>query len=76
MRKEIFADTLKRNKKLLLLFLVMTVVNLSVFKLYRITTEPFLYAEAIIFVFCIILFTADFLRSMKRAKVIENVKYL
>lgn len=74
MKKEIFADTLKRNKNLILLFLIMSGVNLSVFLLYRIVIEAFLYAQAIILVFCILLLTVDFLRSLKKAKILETAK--
>lgn len=74
MKKEIFADTLKRNKNLILLFLIMSDVNLSVFLLYRIVIEAFLYAQAIILVFCILLLAVDFLRSLKKAKILETAK--
>ena len=74
MKKEIFVDTLKRNKNLILVFLVMTGVNLSVFLLYRFMTEAFLYADTIILIFCILLLAADFWRSMKKARQLEGLK--
>lgn len=72
MRKRILSDTLKKDKNLFLLFGVMTAVNFSVFLLYRIMTEAFLYAEAVIFVFVILLVLLDYVRNMKKADGLEN----
>ena len=72
MRKRILSDTLKKDKNLFLLFGVMTAVNLSVFLLYRIMTEAFLYAEAVILVFVILLVLLDYVRNMKKADGLEN----
>lgn len=63
---------MKKDKNLFLLFGVMTSVNLSVFLLYRIMTEAFLYAEAVILVFVILLFLLDYVRNMKKAEGLEN----
>lgn len=76
MKKKIFFETLKRNRKLFLFFFVMSAVNLSVFLLYRIMLEAFIYAEVIIFVFCVLAVISDFIKLMKKAKVLENVKHL
>ncbi len=67
MRKYILFDTLKKNKNLLILFAVMSVVNFSVFKLYRIMTEAFLYAEIIISVFMLLLITIDYIKNYKKS---------
>lgn len=72
MRKRILSDTLKKDKNLFLLFGVMTTVNFSVFLLYRIMTEAFLYAEAVILVFALLLVLLDYVRNMKKADGIEN----
>ena len=72
MRKRILSDTLKKDKNLFLLFGVMTAVNFSVFLLYRIMTEAFLYAEAVILVFVILLVLLDYVRNMKKADGLEN----
>ncbi len=72
MKREIFADTLKKDKKLFLMFGVMTSVNLFVFLLYRIMTEAFLYAEAVILVFLVLLVLLDYTRNLKRADDLEN----
>ena len=72
MRKQILSDTLKKDKNLFLLFGVMTAVNFSVFLLYRIMTEAFIYAEAVIFVFVILLVLFDFIRNIKKAEDLEN----
>ncbi len=72
MKKRILSDTLKKDKNLFLLFGVMTAVNLSVFLLYRIMTEAFLYAEAVILVFAMLLVLSDFIRDLKKADALEN----
>ena len=72
MRKRILKDTLKKDKNLFLLFGVMTAVNFSVFLLYRIMTEAFLYAEAVILVFVILLVLSDYIRNLKKADSLEN----
>lgn len=72
MRKQILLDTLKKDRKLFLLFGVMTGVNFSVFLLYRIMTEAFLYAEAIILVFVILLVLLDYFRNLKKADSLET----
>ena len=72
MRKKILSDTLKKDKNLFLLFGIMTAVNLSVFLLYRIMTEAFLYAETVILVFVILLVMLDYVRNMKKADGLEN----
>lgn len=75
MKRQILTDTLKKDKALFILFGVMTAANLSVFVLYRIMTEAFIYAEAIIFAFLILLVLRDFVRGMKRADILENMKH-
>lgn len=72
MRKRILLDTLKKDKNLFLLFGVMTAVNFSVFLLYRIMTEAFLYAEAVILLFNLLLVLFDYVRNMKKADGLEN----
>lgn len=72
MKKRILSDTLKKDKNLFLLFGVMTAVNFSVFLLYRIMTEAFLYAEAVILVFVILLVLSDYIRNLKKADSLEN----
>lgn len=72
MRRRIFLDTLKKDKNLFLLLGVMTAVNFSVFLLYRIMTEAFLYAEAVILVFALFLVLFDYVRNMKKADGLEN----
>ena len=72
MRKRIVSDTLKKDQNLFLLFGVMTAVNLSVFLLYRIMAEAFLYAEAVILVFALLLVLLDYVRNMKKADSLEN----
>lgn len=74
MKKKVFIDTLKKNKNLILIFLITSAVNLSVFLLYRIMTEAFFYAEIIIFTAFVLLIFADFLRSLKKTKQLENTK--
>ncbi len=72
MRKRILLDTLKKDKNLLLLFGVMTAANLAVFLLYRIMTEAFFYAEAVILVFVILFVLLDYMRNLKKAYGLEN----
>ncbi len=75
MKKKVFIDTLKKNKNLILFFLITSTVNLSVFLLYRIMTEAFFYAEIIIFAAFVLLVFMDYLRSLKKAKQLENAKH-
>lgn len=72
MKKTILLDTLKKDKNLFFLFIVMTAINFTVFLLYRILIEPFFYAEAVIFVFLILLFIFDYIRNLKKADKLVN----
>lgn len=75
MKKQLFLDVLKKDKNLFVLFCVMTAVNLSVFLLYRIMTEAFLYAEGIILVFMSLLVLLDYSYNLKKADQFEDIKH-
>lgn len=74
MKRQILFDTLKKDKKLFILFVVMTAVNLSVFLLYRIMTEAFLYAETVSFVLLILLILTDYFRNLKKANSVHAAR--
>lgn len=75
MKRKVLTDTLKKDKNQFVLFFVMTAVNLSVFLLYRILTEAFLYAETIILAFVILLTLIDYTRNLKKANCLHTAKY-
>lgn len=75
MKRKILWDTLKKDRNLWLLFGFMTGIDLSLFLLYGVMIEPFLYAAVIIFVFTLFLFLIDCIRNLKKADELENLKY-
>lgn len=75
MKRRILSDTIRKNKNIIILFIIMTLVNLSVFLLYRIMTEAFWYAETIILVAMIILIVIDFFKNLRHAQALEAAKY-
>lgn len=76
MKRTIFTDCLKRNKNMLLLFLVFSVVNALIFWLYHILFEPFLYAEILAFSLCLLLLFIDYLREKKHLEKLQNARDL
>ena len=64
----LFLDTLHRNRASILLWCIISVVNLAVVWLYDLLTEPFLYASLLGLFFLCVLLTVSFLREKQRAK--------
>lgn len=56
---------------MLLMLIIMTVIDLAVFMLYRIRFEAFLYSAVIIIVFGIIIFLLDYVRGLKKAEILR-----
>lgn len=75
MKKKILLDTLKKNKNLILLFAVTSIINLAVFLLYKIFTEAFIYAETIIFFIAFLLILLDFIKNLKKAKTLASANF-
>ncbi len=67
-KKQVFADCMKKNKLCIILFLLFTALNGTVFALYRIMAEPFIYAEILAAVFLAAFLAADCGRELKAAK--------
>lgn len=65
---KLFKDVLKRNLPALLLWLCVTAVNLCVFLLYDIFTEPLIYSSVLGLFLLAAFLTAQYFRARKKAK--------
>lgn len=70
----ILRDLWKKNKRLVLMFIVMTAVLLAVFLLYDALLEPFWYAELLGAAALLIIMLTDYLSMRKKAKMLEAAK--
>ncbi len=66
-RLRILTDTLRKNKSAIILFAAMTLLGGTIFLLYDIMTEAFLYAELLLAVLLLLLVGIDLMRETKRA---------
>lgn len=74
MKKEIILDCIRKNRNTFLLFAFSTAVNLSVFRLYRMMTEAFWYAEILILVFCLVLFIGDLICEVRKVRLLDRAR--
>lgn len=74
MKRKVFVDCIKKNKLVIVIFAVMTVLNGAVFLLYDVMKEPFIYAEALLLTVLILLFCIEFTGELKSARLRVNQK--
>jgi|GEM_PF-6449758 len=71
-KKAVFAACLKKNLNTIILFVLMSFINLVIFILYDVKIEPFLYSVVMTLFFGIVLFTLDFIKETNRAMIRER----
>lgn len=67
-RKRALKDVLKKNRAALLLFAAATAVNGTVFFLYGIMSEPFIYAEVLILLFLVLFLSVAYVRELRASE--------
>jgi len=72
MMKAVFADTLKKNRNMLLLFLFTALMNLGVFRLYHILNEALIYACCLSGAFCLLLLVLSFIATYRKHKELQR----
>ena len=70
--RNVFTDTMKRSRDVFVLFALSSAVNLTVFALYRLNIEPFLYAELISAVLCLVLVLIRYVERKKRIETLDR----
>lgn len=69
---KVFKDVLKKNRLALILFFIFAAVSLTVFLLYDIILEPFIYSAVIALFFLCVFILADFLKESKMRREREH----
>lgn len=67
-RREVIKDCLKKNKLAIILFVLMSVLDMVVFYLYDVLLEPLVYATLLVFVFLIIYLVVEMFLENHAAK--------
>lgn len=74
MIKKVLFDTIRQNTYLIILFLLMSFANLTVFLLYHLVIEAFFYLEIIIFSFLIVLLFISYFKKKKKYNELTNIE--
>ncbi len=70
---KIFAEVLRKNRRVFVIFLVMAVCDAGIFALYDIFFEPFIYATILVLLLILVLMVRDFLSEKNRSAYREAV---
>lgn len=68
MKRKVLINTIKKDRDLLILFLVLSAVNLAVFLLYHVLIEAFWYAQLIGLAFVLAVIVIDFVSGLRKEK--------
>ena len=70
---KIFKEALRKNRRVLILTLVMSVCNAGIFALYDIFFEPFIYVTILAFILILVMITLGFFAEKKKSAYREAV---